>query len=40
MERETKEIELSNGDKVTIYSYLTWGEKETIQNIYISGTVS
>lgn len=37
MERETKNIKLKNGDVVKIIAFLTWGEKEEIQNVYASG---
>ncbi len=37
MERELKEITLSNGEIVKMISSLTWGEKEKINNSMISG---
>lgn len=34
---EDKIITLSNGEKVSVASSLTWGQKEEINNVYIKG---
>lgn len=34
---ENKKLQLSNGEQVEILSQLTWGQKETINNIFIKG---
>jgi len=37
MSRPTKTVKLSSGAEVDIITYLTWGEKETIQAVLMSG---
>lgn len=36
MDRELNIIELSDGTKVSILSYLTWGEKERVQKVMLN----